>query len=155
MTGVTKFDVKITLTVSAKYLYETANPTPADVEKLCLLSDDHNGNHFPNPDDAPATNGNFISDVFKSKNVKWTGKSIDPSYVIRIDDFVVKSEEEPPVESAVIDIDSKTTLGLSVAYKVKDSISAGVAEDYTIEFTITKAGNSKSFSLDPKIRPNN
>ena len=150
MTGVTKFDVKITLTVSAKYLYETANPTPADVEKLCLLSDDHNGNHFPNPDDAPATNANFISDVFESKNVKWTGKSIDPSYVIRIDDFVPKS---PP--SNVIEISSKTTLGLSVAYKVKDSISAGVAEDYTIEFTITKAGNSKSFSLDPKIRPNN
>ena len=149
MTQVTKIDVKIILTVSAKYLYETENPTPADVEKLCLLSDDHIGNHEPNSSNDPATNANFISDVYRSKNVKWTGKSIDPSYVIKIDDFVPKS---PP--SNVIEISSKTTLGLSVAYKVKDSISPGVAEDYIIKFTITKSGSSKPFSLDPKIRPN-
>ena len=47
MTQVTKIDVKIILTVSSKYLYETENPTPADVEKLCLLSDDHIGNMSP------------------------------------------------------------------------------------------------------------
>ena len=146
MTTVTKFDVKITLTVSAKYLFDNGSASgvnTSNVDQLCLLSDDRIGKY-----DSPAKNENFRSEVYKSKNVLWTGKSLDPSYLIKIDDYVAKSGT-----SAVVDINTKTEVGFSVVYKVLDEASED-DETYKIIFSIKHANTLKQFSLDPILKAN-
>ena len=149
-------DVTITLTVSAKRLYEIGETAATtDVDKLCLLSDDNDGKY-----DGSNKAVDFRSNVFKDDKVIWTGRSLDKGYNIRIDNYSRKDD----TTSKVLDIDTRVPIGggsnQRVAYTVlSGAVEAvvndpGKEENYKVKFTIIHDSTEKEFTLDPKIRPN-
>lgn len=143
-------DVKITLNVQASTLWNIPNPTQAQIDGCCSLTDDNNGNS-PN-----GTLEDFTSQVNLNKNVKWSGTTGDSGYTIAIDSIVYENEGDD------VNIFNSITIGGSGgrsgnvnANVLNESSLVGLHDDYTINFSIYDTPTDcKSFSIDPKLQVN-
>ena len=143
-------DVLIILGVDAEKLYKI-DPQPTDLNTYCILFD-NNGGSSPN-----GTLENFKSNVFKGKKVTWQGVPIntvdDADYSIEIESIDSKGVNNKVLVNRqnIKEPKSKVTNA-----RVKGSdMSRKPEETYTIKFSITKDGNTKIYTIDPKLGANN
>lgn len=142
--------VTITMTIQASSLFEMSNPTQAQVDSCCSLSDNNKGT---SPD---GTLENFTSFVFLNEFLSCFGISKDSNYTISIDSIVYK-----PKSNSVNFFDSATIKGSggssgNVMAKVRDDkYLIGKTYLYNVHFSIHSTNSSsKSFSIDPKLQVN-
>jgi len=140
--------VVITLTVQAETLYNKVNPTQAEIDACCSLSDNNGGTGSPIEE--------FTSPVFINNNVRWVGATSDQGWTIAIDSIVY----EP--DTTDVDFFDSTTISGSggrsgnVNANVKnDPALIGNHDQYKINFSVYKSPNEhKPFPIDPKLRVN-
>lgn len=143
-------NLQITLNVQAANLYGLVNPTQAQIDSYCSITDDNNGN---------SPNGkieDFTSIVHINDNVKWFGATNDQGYTVAIDSISYELEDD---DVNIFDYD--TILGSggrsgNVNANVKnDNTLIGRHDDYLIRFSIYDSPSEfKSFSIDPKLQVN-
>ena len=152
-------DVTVTLTVSAKTLYDLKNPTQDEIDKLCLLSDDHKGEYTQNQYDPK----HFVSEVYKEYKVKWTGASTNKGYSVEITNYVHKAGLPDSVQ--VINDTTKTSQGTPKFKQIIGEVnkvtpnpqSEAELDCYNIYFEVYDlSGNKpgKAFYVDPKLKGN-
>ncbi|MEK8179981.1 hypothetical protein WMW71_06465 [Flavobacterium buctense] len=143
-------DVKITLNVSANTLWNLTNPSQAQIDGCCSLSDDNNGNS-PN-----GTIEDFTSQVNLNKNVKWVGVTADSGYTVAIDSISYENEgDDVNIFSSGTITGSGGRSGNVNANVNNDGNLVNQHEDYTINFSIYDTPTEfKSFSIDPKLQVN-
>jgi len=142
--------VVIALTVQANSLYTMNNPSPADINAKCSLSDDNSGRS------ANGTLEDFKSNVYINQDVKWIGLTTDAGFSVSIDSIVYE-----PNFSDVNFFDSSTIKGTggrsgnSTAKVKDDSNLLKKIDKYSIYFSIYANANTfKSFQIDPKLAAN-
>ena len=142
--------VTITLRVQANYLFGLTYPTKAQINEICVLSDDNNGNS-PN-----GTLPDFTSIVYINNNVKWVGVTGDNGYTIAITSIVFDSEDGDTNFFTTKIIQGSSGRSGNVNANVKnDNRLAGLEDIYLINFSIYDSpSNFKSFSIDPKLAIN-
>lgn len=147
--------VTITLTVQAHSLYTLINPSQAEVELQCTLSDDNSGT---------TTNGieNFTSQVYIDNDVNWEGKTASPNgedknYSIAITSIAYEANVNGDVDFFDENIlPGNNGRNATVKYKIKnDNALNGKIDVYTINFSVyASANDSKPFHIDPKLQAN-
>lgn len=143
-------NVTITLNVQANTLWNIPNPTQAQIDGCCSLSDDNNGNS-PN-----GTIEDFTSQVNVNQNVRWVGVSADNGYTVAINSISYEND------GTDVDIFNNPIIGGSggrsgnVNANVQNNNSlVGLHDDYTISFSIYDTPtNSKTYPIDPKLQVN-
>ena len=143
-------DVKITLNVQANALWNMTNPTQAQIDSCCSLSDDNNGNS-PN-----GTLEDFTSQVNVNKNVKWVGATNDRGYTVAINSISYEAEGDDVNIFANDTIYGSGGRSGNVNANVKnDNSLVGLHDDYLISFSIYDTPtDSKTFTIDPKLQVN-
>jgi disulfide oxidoreductase YuzD len=148
--------VKITLEVEAKELYKylesvvsPKKPLKEKVNQYCQMYDNNNGKEVRNNIEE------FVSNVYLHKNVKWVGRSLDEGYAIAIDSIVFKNSKDPIFPKFEI-TGIRGIKSFVEARVIEDLGLLGKTEEYTINCSVYKKGeNGKTFSIDPKMMPNN
>jgi hypothetical protein len=150
--------VNIELKVAdASSLYAAVNPSQTTVDSACQLTDDNSGSS------SDGSVKDFESNVYINQDVKWTGTTDSQGYSVAIDSIVYEPTKpsDPSASTDVDFFDSATINGTggrsgNVTAKVKDDSNLdGKLDVYTINFSIYASGNnSKSFSIDPKLKAN-
>jgi len=145
--------VVITLNVTnAETLFNLVNPTQAQIEALCILSDDNSGS-------SPNNNiEDFTSTVFINNNVKWQGTTDTPprdGYTVAINSIVYEPDSNDPTDVNFFDtLASSGGRSANVNGNVRnDEVLRGKHDVYTINFSVYNSGNNfKPLHIDPKLR---
>lgn len=147
--------VNIDLTVDAHTLYGMENPTTAQIEACCSISDD-------SPDDPTQTGNieNYTTTVYIDNDVEWNAvlkdkNGADKGYKVGISqiEFEANANDPNDVSFFVPDNFGKDANG-KVKNKVKnDSNLINKHEQYKIRFFVENSdGVKKPFPLDPKLK---
>lgn len=143
-------NVAITLNVQANTLWNIVNPTQAQINACCSISDDNNGNS-PN-----GTLEDFTSQVNLTNNVRWVGVTNDQGYTVAIDSisYELKGDDVNIFDNDPI-MGSGGRSGNVNANVKNDNTLIGKHDDYLIRFSIYDSPSDfKSFSIDPKLQVN-
>jgi uncharacterized protein YraI len=143
-------NVVITLNVQANTLWNIQNPTQAQIDSCCSLTDDNNGNS-PN-----GTIEDFTSQVNLAKNVRWVGVSNDNNYTVAIDSITYEADgSDVNAFDTTIVAGSGGRSGNVNANVRNDNGLVNQHDDYLIRFSIYDTPtNFKSYPIDPKLHIN-
>ncbi len=144
--------VNITLTVQVNNLLALVNPTQAQIESYCSLSDDNGGSN-----QGGGGIETFLSNVYINNDVKWVGATNDQGCSVSIDSIVYESEDGDTDFFTSTNVGGTGGRSGNVTATVKnDPNLAGQLDIYTINFTAYPQGNGgeASFHIDPKLQGN-